>query len=60
MTEKEGFLRMQPSGRWAACRPGRDPIEITSGDVFRFIDDGAHSSYEGDPGVRLRGTKGKR
>jgi hypothetical protein len=33
--EKEGTLQMQPSGRWAICRPGFDPIEITSGDVFR-------------------------
>jgi hypothetical protein len=35
MTDKEGILRMQPSGRWAVCRPGRDPVEITSGEVFR-------------------------
>ena len=25
MTEKEGVLQMQPSGRWAVCRPGRGP-----------------------------------
>ena len=25
---------MQPSGRWAICRPGQDPLEITSGDLF--------------------------
>jgi hypothetical protein len=35
-------LRMQPSGRWAIVRPGRDPVdvEITSGDVFRVEVDG--------------------
>jgi hypothetical protein len=36
MTENEGTLGMQPSGRWAVCRPGHEPIEITSGDVFRI------------------------
>jgi hypothetical protein len=35
MSEDVGTLRMQPSGRWAVCRPGRDPVEITSGEVFR-------------------------
>jgi hypothetical protein len=35
MSDKQGILQMQPSGRWAICRPGFDPIEITSGDVFR-------------------------
>ena len=35
MSEKEGILQMQPSGRWAVCRPGREPVEIASGDVFR-------------------------
>ena len=35
MTEKEGVLQMQPSARWAVCRPGREPVEITSGEVFR-------------------------
>jgi hypothetical protein len=35
MSDKEGILQMQPSGRWAICRTGFDPIEITSGDVFR-------------------------
>ena len=40
MTENAGVLRMQPSGRWAACRPGRAPVEITSGDVFRVEVDG--------------------
>jgi hypothetical protein len=33
--KEEGTLHMQPSGRWAVCRPGRDPYEITSGEVFR-------------------------
>jgi hypothetical protein len=32
MTEKEGVLQMQPSGRWAVCRPDRRPVEITSGE----------------------------
>jgi hypothetical protein len=27
MSEKEGILQMQPSGRWAVCRPWRDPVE---------------------------------
>ena len=35
MSEKEGILQMQPSGRWAVCRPGREPVEITSGERFR-------------------------
>jgi hypothetical protein len=35
-SEKEGTLQMQSSGRCAICRPGYDPIEITSGDVFRI------------------------
>ena len=25
MTDNEGTLQMQPSGRWAVCRPGREP-----------------------------------
>jgi hypothetical protein len=40
MTEKEGILRLQSSGRWAVCRPGRDPVEITSGELFRVEVDG--------------------
>ena len=36
MTDNEGILRMQPSGRWAVCRPGRIPAEITSGERFRI------------------------
>jgi len=35
MSEKEGILQMQPSGRWAVVRPGRQPVEITSGELFR-------------------------
>jgi hypothetical protein len=38
--DKEGILRMQPSGRWAVCRPGQAPAEITSGEVFRVEDPG--------------------
>jgi hypothetical protein len=41
MAGKEGVLRMQPSGRWAVCRPGQEPIEITSGEPFRVEVDGA-------------------
>jgi len=33
--EKEGILRIQPSGRWAVSRPGREPAEITWGEMFR-------------------------
>jgi hypothetical protein len=36
-TSKGGVLQMQPSGRWAVCRPGRDPVEITSGECFRIM-----------------------
>jgi hypothetical protein len=36
MTEKEGTLRMMASGRWAVCRPGREPVEIMIGDLFRI------------------------
>jgi hypothetical protein len=35
MSEKEGALRMMASGRWAIYRPGRLPVEITSGELFR-------------------------
>ena len=35
MPEKVGILRMQASRRWAICRPKHDPVEITSGEVFR-------------------------
>jgi hypothetical protein len=37
---KEGVLRLQPSGRWAICRPGHPPIEVTSGELFRIEVDG--------------------
>ena len=40
MTEKEGVLRKQPTGRWAVCQPGRSPVEITSGEVIRVEVDG--------------------
>ena len=36
MSEREGILRMMASGRWAVYRPGRLPVEITSGDLFRI------------------------
>jgi hypothetical protein len=35
MSNKEGTLRMMASGHWAVCRPGREPVEITSDDLFR-------------------------
>jgi hypothetical protein len=35
MPDKEGTLQMQPSGRWAVCRPGRSPVAIRPGDLFR-------------------------
>jgi hypothetical protein len=35
VSEKEGILRMMASGRWAVYRPGRLPVEITSGELFR-------------------------
>jgi hypothetical protein len=34
-SDNEGTLQMQPSGRWAVCRPGLAPVEITSGELFR-------------------------
>jgi hypothetical protein len=40
MTDKEGTLHLQPSGRWAILRPRREPFELTSGDVFRVEVDG--------------------
>jgi Domain of unknown function (DUF5348) len=33
--DKEGTLHLQSSGRWSICRPGRNPVVITSGDLFR-------------------------
>jgi hypothetical protein len=35
MSDKEGTLRIMASGRWAIYRPGRLPVEITSGELFR-------------------------
>ena len=35
MSTKEGILRMMASGQWAIYRPGRLPVEITSGELFR-------------------------
>ena len=40
MLKKEGILRLQSSSRWAVCRPGRDPVEIMSGELFRVEVDG--------------------
>jgi hypothetical protein len=36
----QGTLHQQPSGRWAILRLGREPFELTSGDVFRVEVDG--------------------
>ena len=55
MTEKEGVLQMQPSGRWAVCRPGREPVEITSGELFRVEVDGARSAVDPDGAQQARG-----
>jgi hypothetical protein len=41
-----GVLRMQSSGRWAVCMPGCDPMEITSGEMFRV-------EVEGMEGLQL-------
>jgi hypothetical protein len=38
--EREGTLHLQPSGRWAILRPGREPFELTPVDVFRVEVDG--------------------
>jgi hypothetical protein len=40
MTDKKGTLHLQASGRWAIMRTGREPFELTSGDVFRVKVDG--------------------
>ena len=40
MTAKQGTQHLQPSGRWGIMRPGREPFELTSGDVFRVEVDG--------------------
>jgi hypothetical protein len=40
MPHREGTLQLQPSGRWAILRLGREPFELTSGDVFRVEVDG--------------------
>ena len=36
MSAKEGTLQMQSSGRWAVCCRGREPVEITAGEMFRI------------------------
>ena len=33
---KEGVLQLQPSGRWAICRPGESPHELKEADAFRI------------------------
>ena len=37
----DGTLRMQPSGRWAIAAPGREPVEIPAGEIFRVEVPGA-------------------
>jgi hypothetical protein len=32
--DRVGTLQMQPSGRWAICRPGRSPVAIAAGEAF--------------------------
>ena len=58
MVEKEGVLRMQPTGRWAVCRAGRDPLEITSGEPFHVEVEGAKelqlTRMESEPPQRWR------
>jgi hypothetical protein len=34
MSEKEGTLRMQPSGQWAIQAPGHEPVPIVAGEFF--------------------------
>jgi hypothetical protein len=35
MLEKEGVLRMPPSGQWAIASPGREPVRIVAaGEIF--------------------------
>jgi hypothetical protein len=36
MSDQEGILRLQPSGRWAIICPGRSPVAIVEGEVFEF------------------------
>jgi hypothetical protein len=40
MSEKGRHFAHDASGRWSVYRPGRLPIEITSGDLFRVEVDG--------------------
>jgi hypothetical protein len=44
--DKGGTLLMQPSGRWAVCGPGRDPVEIASGEVFMIEVPGAYPEMQ--------------
>jgi hypothetical protein len=40
MSEKIRILRIQPSRRWAECWLSCEPVEITSGELFRGGVDG--------------------
>jgi hypothetical protein len=51
MTEKEGTLRMQPSGRWAAYRSGR---KVASELKLTRIESTANGRYYSVDGYPLR------
>ena len=34
MTDPQGTLQMQPTGRWAIAAPGREPVTIPVGEIF--------------------------
>ena len=40
MPHRVGVLRLQSSGRWAIFRPGREPVKIITGELFRVEVDG--------------------
>jgi hypothetical protein len=40
MPEDSGTLCKQPTGKWAVCQPGREPVEINGGEMFRVEVDG--------------------
>ena len=62
MTDKEGTLHLQASGRWAILRTGREPFELTSGAVFRVEVPGKEGLQQTRPTsghYRRRGAEGK-
>jgi hypothetical protein len=46
MTDTEGTLQKQPSGRWAVCLPGHEPVEIPAGEIFLLEVPGATGARE--------------